>query len=103
MPSELVLSDPTGAELELRALLTLEVPLQRRAATGKQREAEAKLVKLERELQYRRELATTGVLDAARPERNLPLPARRRIRDRSRRQPWEAPRLGGLPSPWESF
>jgi outer membrane protein TolC len=51
-------------DLELQALVTLQVPLQRRAATGKQREAEAKLSKLERELQYRRDLARTAVQDA---------------------------------------
>ncbi len=58
-------SNPDDKEdLELKALVTLKVPLQRRAAIGKQREAEAKIVKLQRELQYGRELTTSAVQDA---------------------------------------
>lgn len=58
-------SNPDDKEdLELKALVTLRVPLQRRAAIGKQREAEAKIAKLQRELQYGRELTTSAVQDA---------------------------------------
>lgn len=58
-------NDPDDkGEFELQALVSLEVPLQRRAATGKQREAEAKIAKLERELQFQREVVTTKVQDA---------------------------------------
>lgn len=58
-------SSPDDKEdLELKALVTLNVPLQRRSAIGKQREAEAKIAKLQRELQYGRELTTSAVQDA---------------------------------------
>lgn len=58
-------NDPDDKEdLELKALVSLSVPLQRRAAIGKQREAEAKIAKLQRELQFGRDLTTTAVQDA---------------------------------------
>lgn len=51
-------------DFELKALVTLEVPLQRRSAIGKQREVEAKIAKFERQLQFERELTITAVQDS---------------------------------------
>lgn len=51
-------------DLELGALLTLEVPLQRRRARGTGRELQAKLSQLERKAQFLREVIVSDVQDA---------------------------------------
>jgi outer membrane protein TolC len=58
-------NDPDDkGEFELEALLSLNVPLQRRGARGKVREITGKLSKLEREAQFVREVVVTDVQDA---------------------------------------
>jgi len=51
-------------DFELEAVLSLEVPLQRRAAKGRNRALEAQTVRLEREAQYLRERVVAEVQDA---------------------------------------
>lgn len=51
-------------DLELTAMVTLDVPLQRRKAKGKLRELESKLVKLEREAQFVSEVIVTEIQQA---------------------------------------
>ena len=60
-----VVSDPDDkGPFEFDVFLTFDMPLQRRGARGKSREAQAKTRKLERELQFARDRVAADVRDA---------------------------------------